>query len=58
MGEQTLEELLRDPAHSFLLCEESGQQAVKGMCPVHNSDACLYLYVKLTDVREAAGFTQ
>lgn len=26
------------------LCEETGDKAVDGYCPVHGGDACLYVY--------------
>lgn len=42
----------QDFKDSFLLCREIGVQAVQGMCVVHNSDACLSLYVRYNHVFE------
>ena len=36
----------------FLLCRETGRLAVQGMCPVHESDACMSVYVRYNRVFE------
>lgn len=32
----------------FTLCEETGYQAERGMCPIHFGDACLREFIPLT----------
>lgn len=36
-----------------VLCAVTFCPAEQGMCPVHNSDACLFLYAQVTALREA-----
>jgi len=43
-----------DAQNSFTLCRITGERAENGMCPIHDSDACLFLFVRFNWIMEIA----
>jgi hypothetical protein len=36
-----------------LICETTRREAIRGECPIHGGDGCLFVYVKLADMQVA-----